>query len=254
MSLDDHLVAFQPHRSAEYEHYLALRYELEKLRTSRDLAILAVTSPGVGDGKTTTAINLAGVLAHDLGARVLLVDADLRKPAIGSRMGLCDRGDLPGLMDLIRSPERTLDEVIQPGPKLNLMILPAGRWPTLSGGAGPDAPPDITPAEMLRSSRFAELLAAARTTFTYVVLDTPPILPVPDARLIEQAVDGMILVVAAHRTRREALADALGAMSPAKMLGLVFNGDTTPLSDYYAYYYQHAGGPVRPHPSSGASA
>ena len=103
-------------------------------------------------------------------------------------------------------------------------MLPAGRSPA-------------SPYETLHSSRLDELLEEARRQNDYVVVDTPPVAPVPDCRLIARVVDALLVVVAAHRTRRELLEDALSALDPTKVLGLVFNRDDRFRRGYYGYGY-----------------
>jgi len=109
-------------------------------------------------------------------------------------------------------------------PRFNLSVLLAGRSPA-------------SPYEALHSSRLDELLEEARSRYAHVVVDTPPVVPVPDCRLIARRVDGFLVLVGAHRTRRELLQEALAALDPAKILGLVFNGDDRPRRGYYGYGY-----------------
>src|SRR2546427_13199886 len=94
--LEERLVSLGQPWSLEADQYRMLRCEIEYLRRSRSLSVIAVTSPGVGDGKTTTAVNLAGTLCQDPQARVLLVDADLRRPSAAPLLGISDRGAGPG--------------------------------------------------------------------------------------------------------------------------------------------------------------
>jgi protein-tyrosine kinase len=183
-----------------------------------------VSSPGAGDGKTMTSINLAGALAQDPSARVLVVDADLRRPSVDKRLG--GSGDEAGLIDAILDPQRTLTDVVRRRAEFNMSILPAGRATQ-------------TPYELLNSPRLAELFDAARRRYDYIVVDTPPVVPFPDCRVLGKLVDGFFLVVAAHRTPRGLLEETLNVMEPSKVLGIVFNGADRPLSSYYdaAYGY-----------------
>jgi len=89
---------------------------------------------------------------------------------------------------------------------------------------------------LLKSPRLEALFEEMRQHYDYVVLDTPPFLPVPDCRLIEKCIDGFLLVVAAHRTPRGAVAETLNLMDPAKVVGAVFNGDDARRSNYYDVY------------------
>lgn len=227
--VDDHLVSLLDPTSFAAEQYRSLRDLLERLHDS--VSLLAVTSPVDGDGKTMTAINLAGALAYAPGARILIADLDLRAPSVGERLGLGD--ERPGLVHAILDPSLSLSDVVRQHPQCSLWVLPAGRSLTV-------------PYELLRSPRLRELLDQAKQEFTYVVLDTPPLIPVPDSRLITDLVDGMLLVVGAHRTPRKLFAESLNLVDRAKLLGIVFNGDDRPLSGYYdSYGYgygRHSGG------------
>ena len=223
--LDEHLVSLLEPASFEAEQYRALRHVVEQLRKSADLAIVAVSSPDAEDGKTTTAINLAGALAQSPDARVLLVDADLRGAALAGKLGLDDR-DAVGLVDAVLHPTVALDAVTRKLPHLNLAVVPAGRRTS-------------TPYEILKSARVGELLADARKRYDYVVCDTPPLVSVPDCRVIGKWVDGFLIVVTAHRTTRKLLDEALHVTDPAKVVGLVFNADDRHLSrGSYASRYQ----------------
>jgi capsular exopolysaccharide synthesis family protein len=228
--LEERLVSLGQPWSLEADQYRMLRCEIEYLRRSRDLSVIAVTSPGVGDGKTTTAVNLAGTLSQDPQARVLLVDADLRRPSAAPLLGFNDRGDGPGLAGAILDLGRSLASVVRPRPPFNLSVLPAGRSHDL-------------PFELLRSPRVGDLLAEARQQFDYVVVDTPPLLLLPDCRALSQRVDGFLLVVAAHKTSRRALAASLTALEEEKTIGIVFNNEDTPPQSQYKRYYGAGAGP-----------
>jgi protein-tyrosine kinase len=216
----EHLVSLLDPASYEAEQYRVLRHVVETLRGA-SLQVVAVTSPGVNDGKTTTAINLAGALAQSVKARVLLVDLDLRSPTIAGQLGL--GGARYSVVDALLKPNLTLEETAEHLPHFNLSVLPAG------GSA-------LVPYELLGSPRLEALLKDARQRYDYIVLDTPPFAPVPDCRLIAKCVDGFIIVVAAHRTPRGMLGKALDAMDPTKVLGLVFNCDDARRSNYYNTY------------------
>ena len=216
---DERLVSFLSPSSFEAEQYRGLRHIVEE----SGKRVVAVTSPTPGDGKTTTAINLAGALAQAAGTRVLLVEADLRQPRIGVQLGL-DGSDKRGLADAIADDRLTLPDVVQDLPRFNLSVLPAGRSPA-------------SPYEALHSSRLDELIEEGRLHYAYIVVDTPPVVPVPDCRLIARAVDGFLILVAAHRTRRELLQETFAALDPSKILGLVFNGEDRSRRGSYGYGY-----------------
>jgi capsular exopolysaccharide synthesis family protein len=231
--IDDHLVTLLQRSAPEVEPYKSLRYALEEARGSDPTSrIVAVTSPAVGDGKTTTAVNLAGVLAHRPQARVLLIDADLRRPSVGVQLGLASDAGRLGLADAIVDPDLALERVVTRLPDFNLSVLTAGL------------PSDDT-FELLRMSRLSELLHEARRQYEFVVVDTSPLLLVPDSRILEHCVDGFLLVVAAHRTPRKLVGEALNLLSPSKVIGLVFNRDDRPLTGYYGYHYGYGSPPSR---------
>jgi capsular exopolysaccharide synthesis family protein len=214
---DERLVSLLAPSSVEAEQYRGLRYVVEESRKP----VVAITSPTPGDGKTTTAINLAGALAQAPATRVLLVEADLRLPRVGERLSLSGSARR-GFADAIEDDGLTLSDVVQHLARFNLSVLPAGRSPA-------------SPYETLKSARLKELLEEARRNYDYVVLDTPPIVPVPDCRLIARVADSVVVVVAAHRTPRQLLQESLVALDPAKILGLVFNGDDHMRRGYYGY-------------------
>jgi len=222
-TLDEHLVSLLAPSSFEAEQYRALRHLIEQLHKSRELSVVAVSSPGAADGKTTTAINLAGALAQAADARVLLVDADLRAGTLAARLGLDDSAGR-GLVDVILDPTLSLPTIVHVRPHLNLSVLTTGRLPA-------------APYEVLKSPRLGELLAEARGRFDYIVLDTPPLVSVPDCRVIGKWVDGFLIVVTAHRTGRKLLEEALKVTDPSKIVGLVFNGDDRHVSRR-AYTYK----------------
>jgi capsular exopolysaccharide synthesis family protein len=221
VEVEDHLASLLSPRSYEADQYRVLRQFLAEARAARPLKMLAVTSPAAGDGKTTTSINLAATLAQTPGSRVLLVDTDLRRPFVAANLGLVATG--PGLAEAAVDERLDLSDVVQSTP-YNLSVLPAGV-------------PPANPYQALESARVGQLLEQASAAYEYVVLDTPPVLLVPDCKLMSQWIDGFLLVVAAHRTPRKLLGEALSTLDEGKLLGIVFNGDDRPMSGYYGKYY-----------------
>jgi len=224
----EQLISLLAPSSFAADQYRALRLVVERLRRESDFRVLAVTSAAPGDGKTVTTLNLAGALAQSEDARVLVIDADLRKPSVARYLGLNPR--LPGLSDAIADPDYELASVARRLEGFNLSVLSAGKA-------------RIAPYELLNSPRLEGLLREARLHFDFVMVDTPPAVGLPDCRLIERAVDGFLVVVSAHRTPRKMLAEALNVIDPAKLVGIVFNADDSPSSEYYGSY----GYGARPH-------
>jgi capsular exopolysaccharide synthesis family protein len=227
----EQLISLVAPSSFAADQYRALRHVVERLRRESNFHVLAVTSPGPGDGKSVTTLNLAGSLAQSADARILVIDADLRKPSVGNYLGLNLR--LPGLSEAIADSNHELASVARRLEGFNLSVLPAGKSP-------------IAPYELLNSPRFEGLLREARLQYDFVLVDTPPSVGLPDCRLIERSVDGFLVVVSAHRTPRRMLAEALNAIDPSKFVGIVFNADDSPSSEYYGPY----GYGAAPHGSS----
>lgn len=223
--IDEHLVSLTTPDTFEADQYRVLRHMVEQRRRTAGLAIIAVSSAAPGDGKTTTAINLAGALAQDRGARVLLVDCDLRSSAMARRLGLVEGR---GLVQAIVDPMLSLDDAIRHLPRYNLDVMTAG-FETAS------------PYEMLKSPRLGDLFEAARRRYDYVVVDTPPAVPFPDCRVLAKVVDGFLLVVTAHRTPRRLVDEAISVLPKEGIVGVVFNSDDVTLSRAYHGYYNTEG-------------
>lgn len=226
LNVAEQLVSLVAPTSLDADQYRTLRYVVERLRKDSGFHVVAVTSPGPGDGKSVTTLNLAGALAQAADARVLVIDADLRKPSVAPYLGLNMR--LPGLAEAIADPRADLGSIVRRLDGFNLSVLPAGKSQS-------------APYELLSSPRLEDLLTEARRHYDCVLIDTPPFVPFPDCRLIERWVDGTLIVVAAHRTPRKLLAEALNTINPAKVIGVVFNADDHPASNYYGYYGRHYG-------------
>ena len=218
----DELVSFTSPASLEADQYRSLRHLVERLNQESGLRAFAVTSSASGDGKTVTTLNLAGSLAQSRSTRVLVVDADLHRPSVAEYLGV-DQPLSRGLVDLLVDDNCSLEQVVRRLDALNLSVLLTGVY---EAGA----------YELLNSPRLDALMQELRRRFDYILIDTPPAMPLPDCRLIGRCVDGFFLVVAAHRTPRKALGEALNLVGPAKVIGTVFNGDDRPLGRYSSYY------------------
>jgi len=235
--VDEHLVSLVTPAAFEAEQYRSLRHTIEHLHRTASLKVIAVSSPGTGDGKTITAINLAGSLAQAPEARVLLIDADLRRPALGHLLGLEQMRE--GLVGAILDPRLGLEQVVEPRPPFNLSVICAGQSPP-------------SPYEVLKSPRLGVLLDAARADYDFIVIDTSPLTPVQDCRVIGRWVDGFLLVIAAHRTPRKLVEEALTTLDPAKVLGIVFNQDDRSIAHHSSSYYGHYSSPGHPSPDASA--
>jgi len=212
-AIDQRLVSLTRPESLEADQYQALRLSLQRLKASRDVRMIAMTSPTSGDGKTLTAINLAGALASGSDARVLLIEADLRRPAISDHLGIAGNA-APGLADVVLNPALTLQDA----------VLPLGFGFDLITAGSPSAV-----HEVFNSPRLEAALRAAREHYDYVALDTPPV--------VAPWVDGLLLVVSAHKTPRKLVEESLNLLDSARVLGIVFNRDDHPLLGYHRRHY-----------------
>ncbi|GAB6059651.1 XrtA-associated tyrosine autokinase [Desulfonatronum parangueonense] len=207
------------------EEYRKLKEMVIKL-TRNDLTknTLMVTSSMVGEGKTTTALNLAISLAQEYDHTVLLIDADLRRPSIMQYLGL---GSRPGLTDFLLDKAQISDVLVKTGIG-KLAVLPAGQ----------KAP---NPGELFSSRKMRELIREMKHRYAerYIIIDTPPVLPFAETRSLSGIVDGVIMVVKSGLSTLENIRDAQYAMGGAHILGLVYNhARQESLSSSYSYYYK----------------
>lgn len=203
------IVHNDPH-SSRAEAFRKLRTNLQFLGVGADDRVFVISSAVAGEGKTQVATNLAVVLAES-GARVALIDGDLRKPQVAHVMGI--EGGV-GLSDVLISRVE-LKDVVQPWGVDGLTVLPAGRIPP-------------NPSELLGSPAMRQVLKDLGETADYVLVDAPPLLPVTDAAVVSTSAAGTILVTAAGRTKRQELAQAISNLEgvDSRLLGIVVNGLT----------------------------
>ncbi len=229
-------------RGPAAEAYRTLRTNLEFAAVDEPVRTLLVTSSIPGEGKTTTAGNLAVAYAQ-ADRRVILVDADLRKPGVHRLFGLPNSR---GLTTLLRSDESTIDDVAQATEQDNLRIITTGQLPP-------------NPAELLASRRMRTILANLADAADLVIVDSPPLQAVTDAAILASVTDGTLLVIDAGRIRRGAAGHGREALAKAgaRVLGAALNRLSGRESSGYVYYEyygprgQEAGYPV---PASTASA
>lgn len=212
------------------ESFRALRTSLEFLDVGESAHAFVVTSSIEGEGKSTTVVNL-GVVAAGTGRRVLIVDADMRRPKIADYLGL--NGSV-GLSDVLVG-RAGLNNVVQAwGHEQLLEVLPAGTVPP-------------NPSELLQSDRMRSLLSELQQTYDLILLDAPPLLPVTDATILARRASGAILVVAAQKTSLAQVRTAVESLHrvDARLFGMVVTQAPTKGPDAYgsAYHaYGTAGG------------
>lgn len=204
------------------EQFRRLAAALLRARAERDLKSVLVTSPAPGDGKSNVAVNLALTLSESFHLRVLLIDADLRRPTLHSLFGVQNTAGLAAA--LIPDHNGKVDTV-EVGEALTL--LPAGR-------------PETSPLGGLASDRIKHLIADASARFDWIILDSPPVGLLADAHLVSEAVDGALLVVRAGVTPHSEMEAAAGTLGHERVLGIVLNAvDPEEVSGegYYSHYY-----------------
>jgi succinoglycan biosynthesis transport protein ExoP len=217
-----HLIADLDQQSAAAEAYRSIRTNLQFLAIDDPPRVIVISSSLPGEGKSTLAINLATVLAQS-GSRVMLVEADLRRPRVTRYMGLISGAGLTNVL----AGTAELHEVAQPWGNGRLTVLAAGPMPP-------------NPSEMLGSAHMQALLAELRETNDYVVIDAPPLLPVTDAAVLTALSDGCVLTARYGRLRRDDLRAAAGVLAriDAKLLGVVLNRVPQGAGAHYGYGYE----------------
>jgi protein-tyrosine kinase len=200
------LVAGLAPKSLAAEQYRQLRTRLSHAEGANNLRTVLITSPQKGEGKSVTSANLALTMAQELQRRVIIVEADLRKPSLQQLFGLPPG---PGLSEYLVGAA-DLKDVMRFLPDHNLTVIHAGSTPT-------------NPAELLGSTAMRRLLDQLRTRFDRVILDTPPVLPLADVAVLAPLVDGTLLVVRAGVTPKPAIENALRAFDSTRLLGVVLN-------------------------------
>lgn len=199
------------------EQFRRLAATLHHAHQANGLRDVMLTSAAPGDGKTLTAVNLALVLAESYRYRVLLIDADLRRPSIPN---VIDLGEGCGLSDALTAATEQKLALVPITARLTL--LPAGR-------------PIANSIEALTSPRMQQILEEAGSRFDWVILDAPPVGPATDARLLAQMVGGTLFVIHAGQTQCPAVQKAVDAIGREQILGVVLNGvdDEGPEAYYY---------------------
>jgi len=221
--------------SQRAETFRQLRTNLQFANIGGRANSVLVTSSLPGEGKSTTAANLAITMAES-GQTVCLVDADLRRPMVGTYLGL-DRS--AGLTTALVG-QADVDELLQPWGEDNLFVLTSGQIPP-------------NPSELLGSDSMRHLIAGLEQAFDAVIIDAPPLLPVTDAAVLSQSVGGVLVVVGAGRLRQQDLEKSFSSLElvGANILGVVMNLLPARGPDAYSYsYYSPIEGNNTPSPSS----
>jgi capsular exopolysaccharide synthesis family protein len=214
---------------AEKFRFLAVR--LRQLRQSRPLKKVLITSTIPQEGKSTVAANLACTLGKRKQHKTLLLEGDLRRPTVAQKFGM---GKVPGLSEWLRGETETMN--IYRLEALGLWVMPAGNAPE-------------NPLELMQSGKLSPLMEQLAGWFDWIIIDSPPVLPLADTSMWARLADGILLVTRKSITEKKQLQRGLEALEPAKLLGGLVNGSTDAAhSDYYQRY-----GPAASSPESSRS-
>jgi capsular exopolysaccharide synthesis family protein len=218
--VEPHLVAISQPRSAYCEQFRSLRTRILQAGERLQMRAFVITSSGVGEGKTLTALNLSWLLAQSEGVRALIIDSDLRQPCATDYLGI----DAPvGLSEVLGSQVSLQQAIVRLDPA-GLYLLPGGR-----------ARDDV--AELLSGPTFARVITEARRMFDYIIIDAPPLGIFTDANVLISRADAALLVVRAGKTRYSHIDKLLEQLPRERVLGVVLNR-TQDQPDAGSYYYR----------------
>jgi capsular exopolysaccharide synthesis family protein len=215
---ESRLVSVSDQDSAAAEAFRLLGVRLRDLSRSRPLKRVLVTSTIPREGKTTIAANLACTLARSTAQKVLLLEGDVRRPAVSEMLGL--KGN-PGICEWLRGDEKLTNCVYQ--------VEDAGIW-VMPAGSSPQ-----NPLEVLQSPKLNALIAQLAEWFDMVIIDSPPVLPLADTSVWMRLADGIMLVARQGITEKKQLEKGLEAIDPQKLIGAIMNCSQNQAHSYYYY-------------------
>ncbi|WP_275898282.1 polysaccharide biosynthesis tyrosine autokinase [Dietzia sp. Alg238-R159] len=232
----EHIVPFRAGHSPAAESFRRLRTNLQFLNVDNPPRVLVLTSSVAAEGKTETAINLTLALA-EAGNKVLLIEADLRRPLVVSYMSMPDNVGLTNVL----SGQAQFADVVQETRHDGVDLLACGPLPP-------------NPSELLASEVARQLIEDLRRKYDYVIIDSPPLLPVTDGALLARLTDGALLVVRTHRTTGDQVAQAVGNLekADATLLGFVSVANKPVKKGAAGYYDSYYYSPKKPSDAGGA--
>lgn len=211
---------------AVVEAYKKIRTNLKFLLAKNDGGVITFSSADEAEGKSTTSINMA-IAFSQLGGKILLLDADMRRPSVNKKLKIENNDGLSNIIAGLSDFEKAVYQY-----NSNLDILTSGPTPP-------------NPSELLSSASFDRLLESCKNEYDYIIIDTPPINAVSDALVVAPKTDGLLLVVRAGYTRRDSLKQTIGAAEFANIniLGAIMNGYDSSEKNYkyrkYKYSYKN---------------
>lgn len=205
-------------RSVAAESYRTLRTNIQYSSFDKECKSIVITSSEPGEGKSTTAANLALSLAQGE-KKVILIDCDLRKPSIHKKFKI---SNLTGLSDVLIGKEKLIQVLKKHGD--NLLLLTSGKIPP-------------NPSEMLGSKAMKNLLKELRENFDYIIIDTPPVQAVTDSQVLSTEADGTLLVIKAEKTKKDSVHNSINLLRKvnANIIGTILNEVNNDNGNYYYY-------------------
>jgi capsular exopolysaccharide synthesis family protein len=217
---ESRLVAVEAPESAAAEAFRLLAVRLRHIQRDRALRTVLITSTVPQEGKTMVAANLAYTLAGSGGKSVLLIDGDFRRPALTKWLAL---DAVPGLCEWAQGTSTITTSIHRLGK--------CGPWVLTAGGIGENR------SELIESTKLPQLLEQISGYFNWVIIDSPPVLPLADTSMWARLADGILLVARRGVTEKRHLLRGLESLAPDKLIGVVMNAATTIPARHYAYYY-----------------
>ncbi|MGH8068029.1 MAG: GumC family protein [Candidatus Entotheonellia bacterium] len=218
-----YVIALQEPDSMIAEQYRILYTKIAQVTKGNAQGVFAISSAVKNEGKTLTALNLALVMARDFGKKTLLVEGDFKNPAISTYTHIAADG---GLSDILLNKSDIQSTAVTFGHD-NLVVLPMVKSVKNSVG-------------LLSSQEMSKLLEILKERYDFVLIDSPPVLALPDMNIIERLVDGIILVVRAEKTPQHAVVTAIESLATDKLIGIILNDMKQLPSRYYRYSYSKA--------------
>jgi capsular exopolysaccharide synthesis family protein len=221
---DSRLVSVGKEESLGAEKFRFLAVRLRQLRQSRPLKKILIISTIPQEGKSTVAANLACTLARRKQQRTLLLEGDLRRPTVAARFGL---GRIPGLCEWLSGQTKGIN--LYRLESLGLWVLPAGAAPQ-------------NPLELMQSGKLSSLIDQLEAWFDWIVIDSPPVLPLADASMWSRLADGILLVTRKGTTEKRQLQRGLETIEKSKLLGALVNSSSN--ASHTDYYQRYSSSPV----------
>ena len=217
---ESRLVTIADPNSLAAEKFRVLRTRLRHLQQKQELKTILITSGSPGEGKTVVASNLAVSLARNTSQRVLLLEGDLRHPALAKQFGLRDTRGITQWF----GREESLNQFIYRVEGFKLWSLLAGE-------------PALDALMILQSAKFTEAVSQLASAFEWIIIDAPPLMPFADVNVLGSLAEGLVLVVRQGTAQKKVLAKGLSGMDGVKILGVVFNEAQGIEPGYYDHYY-----------------